>query len=59
MTNLYRNYWATAPSAIKGEVDSRPRADFQTVWVQRQLQRIAARNEALRAQYIQSNEITG
>ena len=54
--SLYSDYWSQAP---QGATLQGPRAGFQTVWVQRQLQRIAARNAALRAQYINSSEITG
>ena len=50
MTNLYRNYWAKAPSFEAG---------FQTVWVQRHTKQAQSREQARRAQYIKSNEITG
>lgn len=54
--SLYSDYWSKAP---QGAIYEAPHAGFQTVWVQRQLQRLAARNAALRAQYINSSEITG
>ena len=54
MTNkssIYCDYWATT-----GDPSRRPTASFQTLWVQRQLQRLAARTEALRAQYIKPTD---
>lgn len=54
--SLYSDYWSAAP---QGAVYQAPRASFQTIWVQRQLQRLAARNAALRTQHINANEITG
>ena len=50
-TSIYRDYWATTGDPQRG-----PRAGFQTLWVQRQLQRLAARTEALRAQYIKPTD---
>ena len=34
-----------------------PRAGFQTLWVQKQLKKLKARTEALKAQFIKPNEI--
>ncbi len=51
-TSIYRDYWATTGDPQRG-----PRAGFQTLWVQRQLQRLAARTEALRAQYIKPTDV--
>ena len=52
MSTLHRDYWATT-----GDKTRSPRAGFQTVWVQKQLIKLAAREEALRAQYIKSTDI--
>ena len=50
--SIYRDYWATT-----GDKTRAPRAGFQTAWVQRQLIKLAAREEALRAQYIKATDI--
>lgn len=34
-----------------------PRAGFQTVWVQKQLKKLKAKSEALKAQFIKPTEI--
>ncbi len=52
MTTIYRDYWATTGDPTRG-----PRAGFQTAWVQRQLIKLAAREEALRAQHIKPTDI--
>jgi len=52
MTTIYRDYWATT-----GDPTRSPRAGFQTAWVQRQLIKLAAREEALRAQHIKPTDI--
>ena len=51
MSTLHRDYWATTGDKTRG-----PRAGFQTVWVQKQLIKLAAREEALRAQYIRPTD---
>ena len=51
MSSIYRDYWATTGDSSRG-----PRAGFQTVWVQNQLIKLAAREEALRAQYIRPTD---
>ena len=48
--SLHSEYWAKAPTF---------KAGFQTVWVQRHAQQERSREQALRAQYIKPNEITG
>lgn len=53
MKSPYRSYWATAPSKSHPEA---PKAGFQTLWVQEQQRRAKAKNDALRAQHINSNE---
>ena len=50
MNSIYRDYWQTAPQGSY----KRPRAGFQTVWVQTHLQQAKARTGALRAQHIES-----
>ena len=58
--SIYSSYWATAPSAFKGESDyTPPTAGFQTVHVQQQQVRQILQYRAMRAQYIKPNEITG
>ena len=52
MSNIYRDYWATT-----GDPSRSPRAGFQTVWVQKQLIKFAAREDALRAQYIRPTDL--
>lgn len=52
MSTIYRDYWATTGDKTRG-----PRAGFQTQWVQRQLIKLAAQQEALRAQYIKATDI--
>ena len=51
MSNIYRDYWATT-----GDPSRRPKAGFQTVWVQKQLIKLVAQEEALRAQYIRPTD---
>jgi len=34
-----------------------PKAGFQTVWVQKQLKKLKAKADALKAQFIKKNEI--
>jgi len=50
--SIYRDYWATTGDKTRG-----PRAGFQTVWVQKQLVKLAAKQEALRAQFIKATDI--
>ena len=50
--SIYRDYWATT-----GDKTRAPRAGFQTAWVQRQLIKLATREEALRAQHIKATDI--
>ena len=57
--SIYSNYWATAPSAFKGDDYTPPTAGFQTVHVQQQQIRQILQYRAMRAQYIKPNEITG
>ena len=52
MASIYRDYWATT-----GDPSRSPRAGFQTVWVQKQLIKLALQEEALRAQYIKATDI--
>ena len=59
MTNLYRNYWATAPSSFKGDDYKAPTAGFQTVHVRDHQVRQILQYRAMRAQYIRPHEITG
>ncbi len=54
MSNIYRNYWAS--SSTSEDPVRAPRAGFQTLWVQKQLARLRAREEALRAQHIESTD---
>ena len=51
MSTIYRDYWATT-----GDPTRSPRAGFQTVWVQKQLIKLALQEEALRAQYIRPTD---
>jgi hypothetical protein len=50
--SIYRDYWATT-----GDKARSPRAGFQTLWVQRQLIKLATQQEALRAQFIKATDI--
>ena len=49
---IYRDYWATTGDPTRG-----PRAGFQTVWVQKQLIKLATQEAALRAQFIKATDI--
>ena len=51
MPSIYRAYWSTT-----GDPSRRPTAGFQTLWVQNQLIKLAAREEALRAQHIKPSD---
>ena len=53
MSNMYRKYWATTGNPP----DKGPRAGFQTLWVQKQLIKLATQQEALRAQFIKATDI--
>ena len=56
MSNIYRNYWAEAGTRA-GSQERAPRAGFQTLWVQQQLEIIKKRNAAMRSQYISPSDI--
>jgi hypothetical protein len=47
----------TPSQARSQERAQAPRAGFQTLWVQKQLKRLKARSEALKAQFIKPHEI--
>ncbi len=56
MSDMYRNYWAEADT-YAGSYERAPRAGFQTLWVQQQLEIIKKRNAAMRSQYISPSDI--